>query len=166
MNSRSVHALIRIVSGVPTEAMEAAKEIIGKKVNIESIFLVEIARAPILNNWARVASIYSLGLLGYRPSVPVLTNILRDQQNHWRVRAHAAEALGNLRDSRPIPVLEKVLMSRERSYVKVSCLYALSEIGTRRACAVLEKVKLKYTNHNFLKQFRSMCADGRSKNRR
>jgi HEAT repeat protein len=55
------------------------------------------------------------------------------------VREHAAEALGNLRAKFAVPLLSSLIFSPERSVLKKSCIYALSQIANREARAALEK---------------------------
>jgi HEAT repeat protein len=131
-------ALASIRAGEPREAIEAAKRLIGARVNVRNE-LTEIARLKAYPRWARIAAIYCLGFLTGSRTSRALTSVLGDQTENYLVREHAAEALGNLRAKFAVPLLSSLIFSPERSVLKKSCIYALSQIANREARAALEK---------------------------
>jgi hypothetical protein len=132
--------LLRMLTGDPTEAMESAKKLIGSKVPPEPALLEQIASERRYKRWSRIAAVYTLGFLSSKPSVDTLMSILRDGSDDPRVRAHAAEALGNIRDKRAIAALREALLGNEAASIKRWCIYALSEIGAERARPILEEL--------------------------
>ncbi|MGH9513754.1 MAG: HEAT repeat domain-containing protein [Terriglobales bacterium] len=105
----------------------------------EPTLLSEIASNESYKKWARIGAIYALGFLNHKASAKVLISILRKRSESLQVRSHAAEALGNMREDRASSTLGGILMSREPASLKKWCVYALSEIGTVRARAILKK---------------------------
>jgi len=135
----SIRLVLRIVTGDPVDAMEAAKEIIRSRKPPSAAWLEEVAGDSSCREWSRIAAVYALGFLGNKPSASVLVRILQDEREHPKLRGHAAEALGNLRERRALSVLRKILMSDERSDLKKWCVYAASEIGGPGARTVLNQ---------------------------
>jgi len=128
-----------MLDGSPNGAMEAAKKVIAGKVRIDPALLAEIASSGCYKKWSRIAAIYVLGLLNDKRCVPELMRVLGSRKEDSNLRDHAAEALGNIRDRRAIVTLGKVLMSQENPRIKRSCVYALSEINTAKARAILKQ---------------------------
>ena len=133
--------LMRLLTGDPVEAMEAAKNIIGGKNGPAPVLLLEVAQDEKYKKWSRIGAVYALGFLGFKPSVPGLIRILEESREPLSLRCHAAEALGNAQDSRAVATIEQVLMRDEPASLKKWCIYALSQIGTSQARTVLTRVK-------------------------
>lgn len=64
----------------------------------------------------------------------------------WRWRMNAARAMGNSRDERFIPYLEKALESFDDERVRIMCIWALGRIGGSSALKILENIRLQNTN--------------------
>jgi HEAT repeat protein len=135
----SIRSVLQIVTGNPVDAMEAAKEIIRSRKPPSTVWLEEIAGNTSCRKWSRIAAVHALGFLGSKATSPVLIRILQSAREHPQLRAHAAEALGNLRESRALPSLRRILMSKERTDLKKWSIYAASEIGGPKARAILNQ---------------------------
>jgi HEAT repeat protein len=109
--------------------MEVAKWIIGNKISADHQLLAQIGAAKTVQTWPRIAAIYALGFSGEPGFAPAIRDILSDETNDPSVRAHAAEALGNLHDRDSIGLLRDVLGHRPPPEVVESCSYALHELG-------------------------------------
>jgi HEAT repeat protein len=138
---RGTRLLMRLLTGDPVEAMEAAKQIIGRKGVLAPALLLEVAENRKYRRWSRVGAVYALGFLEFKPSVPSLIRILQDSRESLSLRCHAAEALGNTQDSRAIAVIDQVMTRDEPSSLKKWCIYALSQIGTSQARKILTRVR-------------------------
>jgi|ERR1035437_60435 HEAT repeat protein len=136
----TIRLLLRMLTGDPIEAMESAKKLIGSKVHVQPVLLEQIASEKKYKKWSRIAAIYVLGFLNHKTSTAVLSSILRDRLDNPQIRAHAAEALGNLRDPRAFSVLHDILLGKDPTLVKRWCVYALSEIKGDRAYSMLKKL--------------------------
>ena len=79
--------------------------------------------------WGRIASIYALGFIGGGEIAPQLRAILADNTDDADVRAHAAEALGNIHDRNSVDLLQDILGHQPPSSLRDSCQYALAELG-------------------------------------
>ena len=151
--------LLRMLTGDPVEAMESAKKLIGSKVPPESALLEQIASERKYKKWSRIAAVYTLGVLSSRASVETLISILRDGSDDPQVRAHAAEALGNIRDKRAFPALREALLGKERASIKRWCIYALAEIGAERARPVLEELAATRPTGAVARELRMVLGD-------
>src|SRR5260370_26403010 len=89
--------------------METAKQIIGHKLMVDPESLEPILLDKSSRRWARIAAIYSLGVLGERSAVAAPLGILSDCRESIGVRAHPAEALGNINDAAAVPDLARAL---------------------------------------------------------
>jgi HEAT repeat protein len=134
--------LVDLLTGQQERAMEAAKQMIGlpeRDVNAE--MLVAIAGDPEYKTWSRVAAVYVLGLCSLAAESGVkgcLRGIVADQKEAVRLRSHAVEALGNLRDEGAVKLLvERLFDAAEHKTVRRWCIYALAEVGTAEAQAGL-----------------------------
>ena len=124
--------VIKLLTGDPYAAMEAAKKLIKihQQVNPESLIRVleDHARHP----WSRIAAAYVLGFLDYGPSnsgAKALLRVLENSKERVSLRSHAAEALGNLGATEAISVLREVLQDPEESKtLQKWCKFALSEL--------------------------------------
>jgi HEAT repeat protein len=132
---RSLEPLLR---GDPVEAMEAAKQIIGKRLAVDAASLEAILSDKKSRKWSRIAAIYSLGFLGERSAVPSLLKILSDDKEPVAVRAHAAEALGNIGDTAAVPAVAGILRHETSPSLRKSCAYSLEEINTPEARVALQ----------------------------
>jgi HEAT repeat protein len=129
MSELQIPASLAPLFGSPEESMDAAKSIIGNRISADHALLGQIGAAKDVQKWPRIAAIYALGFVGERESAPVIRRILADETNDPAIRAHAAEALGNLRDRDSVGLLRDVLAHRPPSDVAESCSYALHELG-------------------------------------
>ena len=133
--NRVMFHLLDLLSGEPTRSMEAAKRLISLPYGaVDPALLVKVAGDERYHTWSRIAAVYSLGLLRTSEAVEhqrVLRTILSQSSEGARLRGHAAEALGNLRDEGSTDILKGCLMDDSESLsVRKWCLYALSEIGS------------------------------------
>lgn len=138
-NHDSTRILMRILTGDPVQAMESAKKVIGSRADIDPSLLREIATNKLYKKWSRIAAVYALGFLAHRASAPALIGILEDRDEHFELRGHAAEALGNMGDPRSLAVLDRILGRKERPSIKRWCVYALSQIRNPKARSILKK---------------------------
>lgn len=138
---QSTRPLERLMRGDPVEAMEVAKQIIGKKVAVDPGSLEAILSDRKSRRWSRIAAIYTLGFLAEGSAVPALLQILLDHKEPIGVRAHAAEALGNIGETRAVPALGEILRGKSSPSLQKSCTYALEEIGGADARAVLQTAR-------------------------
>jgi HEAT repeat protein len=109
--------------------MELAKLIIGNKIKIDNSFLSDIALLKTNPKWTRIAAIYSLGFMDRTTVATALRSILSDNDDDADIRAHAAEALGNLRDRAAAVLLQSILAHNPSDALRASCEYALHELG-------------------------------------
>lgn len=131
-------SLESLLAGDPVEAMETAKAIIGKHLAVDPGELEAIASNRKARKWSRLAAIYSLGFLAEGSAVEPLLQILSDSKEPVALRAHAAEALGNIGDPRAVPRLAEMLRCETSPSLHTSCRYALEEIGGPEARAALQ----------------------------
>ena len=115
------------------DAFEAAKWLYRDDRRVRSARLaerlMEIASDKRCGVWNRVAAVHAVGSLEPRTwIVPGLIALLADEHEDFKIRGHAAEALGYYRDKSAIPPLRKVLLSRQRPGLKVDCIFALSKM--------------------------------------
>jgi HEAT repeat protein len=118
--------------GEPVEAMEFAKRIIGGTAKVNQRDLAAIAKDKAHPTWTRVAAIYALGLIASRRQAPSLRRIVGDHGDDPFVRAHAAEALGNIGDRRAPDLLMGILAMHPPAELHASCEYALRELAADR----------------------------------
>jgi hypothetical protein len=126
-------ALNAIRSGSTMDAFEAAKWLYKDGRHDRSIRLarklMEIANDKRYAVWNRVAAVHAVGSLEPRTWIaPALIALLADEDENFKIRGHAAEALGYYREKSAIPLLRKILLSRQRPYLKVDCIFALSKM--------------------------------------
>jgi hypothetical protein len=126
-------ALNAIRSGTTLDAFEAAKWLYKDGRHDRSIRLagklMEIASDKRCAVWNRIAAVHAVGSLEPRTWIaPGLIALLADEQEDFKIRGHAAEALGYYREKSAIPLLRKILCSRQRPYLKVDCIFALSKM--------------------------------------
>ncbi len=138
---RGTRLLMRLLTGDPVEAMEAAKKIIGGKDGLAPILLSEVAENRKYKPWSRIGAVYALGFLEFKPGTPGLIRILHESKESLALRCHAAEALGNAQAVGAVAAIELVLMRDEPPSLKKWCIYALSQIGTSQAKTVLTRLK-------------------------
>jgi hypothetical protein len=135
----TIRGLMRILTGDPVDAMESAKKIVGGTLSVDVSILVEIVRNRQYRSWSRIAAIYALGFLNEPSCARILISVMGSRDESSEVRSHAAEALGNMRASRAVPALAKILLGNEKTPLKKWCIYALSEIGNSKSQALLVK---------------------------
>ena len=136
-----MRVLIRMLVGDPLEAMEAAKKAILLFENSNPVLLAEIAANKKYKKWSRIGAVYALGFLASKGGSRTLLSILSDRLEPPHLRSHAAEALGNLKEQRAVRQLTKILADKEPPSLKRWCVYALSEIGGKRANLVLKQLE-------------------------
>jgi hypothetical protein len=108
--------------------MEAAKVVIGKHATELSRDLMKVAAAKVLGDWNRISAIYALGFLLPIGNSDEIVSILLDETNSPEIRSHAAEAIGNIRDSGAIPGIKAAMHNGVPKSVVESCEYALLEM--------------------------------------
>jgi HEAT repeat protein len=126
-----------VFTGNPAADMEVAKALIARHRDLDIPALVAVAQNPQRPHSSRIAAIYTLGFADDESrSAEALTRILADENEDEQVRAHAAEALGQLQAPAAIPVLQRFLISGPRE-VSDWCRYALEEMGVPPARVVI-----------------------------
>ena len=142
---RSVEALIGLCSPDAEEAIENAKVIIAQVKSGNFAALVQrIAEHRKMPLGSRVAATYSLGFLTGPSIGKTLISILSSSKEPDNLRDHAAEALGNRRETRAVDTLIKVgAGAGYRSRLRKSCVYALRQIGGRRAEQALKRLNAR-----------------------
>jgi len=122
-------ALDAIRTAKPVDAFEAAKWLETHDRRVPAGSLMDIASDKRCAMWNRIAAIYTVGFLSRRPGIaPRLIALLADPQENVRIRGQAAESLAYYREKSAIPLLRKILLSRERPGLKVECIFALSKM--------------------------------------
>lgn len=86
----------------------------------------------------REASAFSLGGIRSEQAVPELVRLLKDSESD--VRSQAAQSLGQMGVSSAVSALAQCLEVEQDETTKYVLVYALGEIGTEDALAVLEMV--------------------------
>src|SRR5665213_365456 len=98
-----------IMTGDPTEAIEAAKRIIEHD-DVDVCTLADIAAKETCPKWSRIAATYALGFIDDKSkSAAALTRILANRNEDEEIRTHAAEALGHMEEPKAISVMERIL---------------------------------------------------------
>lgn len=108
--------------------METAKAIIGGRVKVAASDLEKIAINSEQPRSSRIAAIYALGFARAAAATVSVRKILSDEKDDVDIRAHAAEALGNLADRDAIMPLKDVLSGNPPAALRESCRYALEEL--------------------------------------
>ena len=121
--------LSTIFAGSAADCIEAAKAIVAGKITVKTKVLAEVGVDKSSEKWPRIAAIYALGFIGDSRSTPKL-RILADETDDAAVRAHAAEALGNIGDRAVVGLLRDILGHEPTPELRESCAYALDELGT------------------------------------
>ena len=131
-----------ILAGDPVKAIEAAKRLIAGGA-VDAAPLIRVAKNKKNRSWARIGAIYALGFADDESvAAAVLVEILGDRNENEECRAHAAEALGHLREPRTVATMKRILLEDDSPRVKRWCVYALAEIGGAKARNVLKKFAL------------------------
>ncbi|MHB8217050.1 MAG: HEAT repeat domain-containing protein [Candidatus Sulfotelmatobacter sp.] len=138
-DATAARLLRQLLTGDSTQAMESAKKMISIGARVDPAFLAAIASNSLLRQWSRIAAIYVLGFQIGAPGSDVLISILKNREESTQIRAHAAEALGNMQQNRACEGLRRILMSKESTALKKWSVYALSEIGSVRARSILRE---------------------------
>jgi HEAT repeat protein len=121
-----------------TVRWEAAKALIAlgdKRVVPPLIALAQGAGA----SEQRAAAVYALGFLYDARALAPLVQVLRDRREDAQLRGHAAEALAYLGHRRAVPALIAALDDPSPE-VRLWSVFALGELGDRRAVAPLERL--------------------------
>ena len=122
-------ALRLVKDGETLYAFEAAKWLTKLDKNECAASLLQIGADKRLEPWNRIAATWALGWLKRKPTIALgLIRLVADPDEHWNVRGHAAEALGNHREKQAIPLLRKILLSGVQPGLKVECIFALSKM--------------------------------------
>jgi HEAT repeat protein len=139
-------ALANLVAREQQDALvwEAAKALCRLGHSIE-IFIRLLADGEGVER--RCAAAYALGCLGEPSAVPSLVAALLNRDEHDRVRAHAAEALGHQGDRSVVEPLLSVL-KESSSEIRFWSAFALGRLRDPRALPDLEH--LAQTDHRFV----------------
>ena len=86
----------------------------------------------------RLFAAYGLAMLSNEAGLKVVIDTLNDHQQHWTIRRHAIEALGQLRDKVAVPSLIAALKD-EHPNIRVSAARALGAVGDRSALPALKQ---------------------------
>lgn len=87
----------------------------------------------------RESIVYALGFIGDKRAVDAVINVLGDRDEAARVRGQAAEVLAYLRDRQAVePLL--VTLEEESVEIRFWAVFALGELGDRRALPRLERL--------------------------
>ena len=135
-------SMMELLTGDRERAVEAAKQLIAVPSEIDPEFLTKIVIDPEYKVWSKVMASYVLGFIPLRQTSGhqhVLRDTVADRGIDVRVRTHAAEALGNLRDPESASVLrERLLDPKESRRVRKWCIYALGEVASVEALEALK----------------------------
>ena len=135
-------SMMEMLTGDRQRAAEAAKRLIAVPSEIDPEFLMMIVRDPEYKLWSKVMALYVLGFLPPLEAAghyQILREALANRGMNVQLRAHAAEALGNLRDQESTAVLrERLLDEHELKSVRKWCIYALGEVGSAEALDTLK----------------------------
>jgi HEAT repeat protein len=119
--------------------METAKWLISHAGQLDIPAFMELAGDQRQPQWARIAAIYTLGMADDRyESASALVQILDDDADDEQVRAHAAEALGQMYAPEAVAVMDRVL-TKGPPEVQHWTRYALTEMDTATARQVLQR---------------------------
>jgi HEAT repeat protein len=138
-----VFLVMELLTGDATRSIEAAKNLIAQPSRVDPELLARVIVDPGYKPWSKVASAYVLGFIPIDEASKhqhVLRETLANAGMTVRLRTHAAEALGNLRDEGSTALLkDRLLDERESTLVRKWCIYALAEVGSSAAVAALRK---------------------------
>ena len=119
-----------LINSDPITSMEIAKQIISRKIFANPNDLIKIASNRDFNKWSRIAAIYTLGFSDDDKQIrEVIRRILEDVRDNIDIRAHAAEALGNMKDLSSVKSLRRIFEKEKAAALRESCAYALAELG-------------------------------------
>ncbi|HWZ97807.1 MAG TPA: HEAT repeat domain-containing protein [Candidatus Dormibacteraeota bacterium] len=159
LSLNSARLLLAISGADPVQAIESAKRMVrSRRDSISASLLIDIAAKTCYRPWSRIAAVYALGLLNHEPSVRILVRILQDPSESIELRAHAAEALGNLGRERALPALRKILMSDQKLILRKWCIYAISEIGGTTARRILGRFAKTHPRGTLLDELNSVMS--------
>jgi HEAT repeat protein len=147
-----IRPLVEMLTGDPERAMESAKKLIGMVSKLDPKILATIAEDKAFKKWARIGSIYVLGLSGYPVALKVLLRVLLNKKENLHIRTHAAEALGNLQDRRAVVGLARVLTMRVPLSLKRNCVFALTEIDSPLALSALRRYVKSHPSPRLIRQ--------------
>ena len=137
-----VHVM-ELLTGEKARSIEAAKRWIAHPSQIDPELLAKVIVDPGYKLWSKVISAYVLGFLPLQSTSKhqfVLRTALADAGRNVHLRAHAAEALSNLRDEGSTTLLkERLLDQGESKSVRRWSIYARGELGTSSALAALKR---------------------------
>lgn len=134
--------LWRVIETRPDHAIEAAKAILKLREptsTSEAASFAKLLESSVVHPTVRVAAAYALGQIGSEVVVTTLTSVLNDRSASADIRAHCAEALGNLRAPSAFRTLINTLRDDEAE-VRFWSAYALGELGDARAASALKEV--------------------------
>ncbi len=135
--------VMELLTGDKLRSLEAAKRLVADSSRVDSELLAKVVADPGYKPWSKVASAYVLGFIPIDSASRhqlVLRAALADDKASVRLRTHAAEALGNLKDAGSAALLGSRLMDeKESTSVRKWCIYALAEVGSSMALAALRK---------------------------
>ncbi len=138
-----VFQVMELLTGEEFRAIEAAKRLIADSTHVDPDLLSRVMLDAQYKPWSKIMSAYVLGFLP--PSADsshqvALRQVLANSALGTRLRDHAAEALGNLRDEEAATLLsERLEDEREATSVRKSCIFALSQLTSSVAVATLQR---------------------------
>ncbi len=136
-----VHVM-ELLTGEKIRSIEAAKLLIAHPELVDPDLLAKVIVDPGYKLWSKIMSAYVLGFVPMDAKTKhhwVLRKTLADGHASVQLRAHAAEALANLKDTGAAALFrERLLDERESTSVRKWCIYALAELGTSSARAALK----------------------------
>ena len=77
-------------------------------------------------SWVKAKAARSLGLLGYKPAIEWLLQLLHDESGD--VRASAANALGRLKAREAIPILAEIVKNDDDEVVRGAAGNAIQQL--------------------------------------
>ncbi len=143
IKTQVMFVMMDLLTGDPERSIEAAKQLISMPTGDRPGVLIKVVDDPGYKLWSKVAAAYVLGFVPLAKTSEhqyVLRKKLADAKSSVRLRTHAAEALGNLRDKGSAEILgERLLDSEESTAVRKWCIFALAELGSSDALQFLSR---------------------------
>jgi HEAT repeat protein len=138
--------VMELLTGDEVRSLEAAKHLIAQPTRVDPELLAKVVADPGYKPWSKIASAYVLGFIPIDATSKhqqVLRETLANARASVRLRTHAAEALGNLKDKGSTDLLKSRLLDEaESTTVRKWCIYALAEMKSSAALATLRKFAL------------------------
>ncbi len=137
---KSVEQLVDLMKGDNRELSDLAIEELTKRGEKSAFLLLPIAEDKSGDQFVRVRAIYVLGRIKYKNSIPILINILSEENSY--IKGSAAYALSRIGGEKAKNALLKFLTnSFEKDYESLpSAVEAIKELPDKRAFPVLMKI--------------------------